>query len=86
VRTFDNGAAMTITVYDAAGNLVRSNTRSFPANYFAQFGAADLAGGPIAARQTLVFSVDSGSAVIYGSTIANSGGGSTLQMAQRIEP
>ncbi|PYQ49187.1 MAG: hypothetical protein DMF59_14245 [Acidobacteria bacterium] len=86
VRTFDNGAAMTITVYDAAGNLVRSNTRSFPANYFAQFGAADLAGGPIAARQTLVFSVDSGSAVIYGSTVANGGGGSTLQMAQRIEP
>jgi hypothetical protein len=86
VRTFENGAAMTTSVYDAAGNLVRTTARAFSPNYFAQFSAADLAGGPIAARQTIVFSIDSGSAVIYGSSVANSGGGSTLQIAQRIEP
>jgi hypothetical protein len=86
VRTLSNGATVTISVYDQNGGFVRTTSRSFGPNSFLQFPASELAGGPIAANQTIVFSIDAGSAVIYGSWVANSGGGSTLQMAQRTEP
>jgi hypothetical protein len=86
VRTFENRAAMTITTYDATGNVVRTVSRTFPPSSFAHFSASDLAGGTIAANQSIVFSIDSGSAVIYGSSVPNTGGSSTLQIAQRIEP
>ena len=86
IRTLPNGVAMTINVYDAATNLVRTVTRSFAPNSFAQFAAADLLGGPIAANETVVFRIDSGSAVIYGSSAANSGGGLSLQVLSRFGP
>lgn len=84
VRTLSNGATMSISVYDSTTTLVRTTTRTFAPNYFAQFAAADLLGGPIAANQTVVFTINSGSAVIYGFTAANAGGGLTLQLAQRL--
>jgi hypothetical protein len=86
IRTLSNGGTMTISIYDTATVLVRTVTRSFGSNYFAQFAAADLLGGAIAANQTIVFSIDAGSAVIYGSSAANGGGGFTLQVAQRLGP
>lgn len=86
VRTLSNGVTMTISLYDAATILVRTVTRSFGPNYFAQFAAADLLGGALAANQTIVFSIDSGSAVIYGFSAANAGGGLTLEVAQRLRP
>jgi hypothetical protein len=86
IRTLSNGVTMTISIYDAATILVRTVTRSFSPNYFAQFAAADLLGGAIAASQTVVFNIDAGSTVIYGFSAANSGGGLTLQVAQRLGP
>jgi len=86
IRTLSNGVTMTISVYDAVRTLVRTVTRSFVASYFAQFAAADLLGGPIAPNETVVFRIDSGSAVIYSSSAANSGGGLTLQVLSRLEP
>jgi hypothetical protein len=86
IRTLSNGVTMTISIYDAAAILVRTVTRSFSLNYFAQFAAADLLGGAIAANQTIVFTIDSGSAVIYGFSAPNGGGGLTLQVAQRLGP
>jgi hypothetical protein len=86
VRTLSNGVTMTVSLYNTAGILVRTLTRSFGPNYFAQFVAADLLGGAIAANEAVVFSIDAGSAVIYGFSAANSGGGLTLQVAPRIGP
>ena len=86
VRTFESGATMTMTVYDAAGSPVRTTTRSFPANQFIHLPASEITGGPIAANQTIVISIDSGSAVIYGSTVSNTGAGSSLLVVPRIEP
>lgn len=86
IRTLSNGVTMTVSLYDNAGILVRAITRTFGPNYFAQFAAADLLGGAIAANETVVFSIDSGSAIIYGFSAANSGGGLTLQVAPRIGP
>ena len=86
VRTLSNGVTMTIGIYDTSGNLLRAVTRSFGPNYFAQFAAADLLGGAIAANEAVVFSIDSGSAVIYGFSAASSGGGLILQVAPRLGP
>jgi hypothetical protein len=86
LRTLSNGVTMTISVYEASGTLVHTTSRAFGPNIFVQLPASDLLGAPIAANQTIVFSIDSGSAIVYGSSVANSGGGSTLQIAQRIEP
>jgi hypothetical protein len=77
---------MTVGIYDAAAVFVRTVTRSFGPTYFAQFAATDLLGGAIAANQTVVFSIDSGSAVVYGFSAANGGPGLTLQVAQRLGP
>jgi len=81
IRTLSNGVTMSISVYDAAGALVRTTTRSLRPNSFSQFAATDLLGGAIAANQAVVFSIEAGSGVVYGSSVANSGGGSTLQVA-----
>jgi hypothetical protein len=83
IRTLSNGVIMSISVYDAAGALVRTTTRSLGPNSFSHFAATDLLGGVIAANQTVVFSIDAASGVIYGSSVANNGGGSTLQVASR---
>jgi len=85
VRTFNSGATLTMSTHDGA-TLVRTVTRTFAPNYFAQLAASDLTGGAVAANQTIVISVDAGSAVIYGSSVSSNGAGSTLQVAQRLEP
>lgn len=83
VLTFAAGATLTVGVYDAAGNLVRSTDWTLPPNYFAQMPAASFARGDVGALQTVIVSVTAGSAALYGSTAANSGGASVLQMAVR---
>lgn len=86
VRTFSSAATMTITLYDASGGVVRTASRSFPPNYFIHMPASEFVGGSIAANQSIVIAIDSGSAVVYGSTTSNTGQGSTIQIAPRIVP
>ena len=84
IRTFSSGVAMTATLYDASGTVIRSNSRNFPPNYLTQLSASDLVGGNIGPNQSVVFAVVSGSAVVYGSTVSNTGQGSTFQIAARV--
>ncbi|HEY8130794.1 MAG TPA: hypothetical protein VII12_02790 [Thermoanaerobaculia bacterium] len=84
IRTFSSGVAMTATLYDAAGTVIRSNSRTFLPNSLAQLSASDLVGGNIGPNQSVVIAVDSGSAVVYGSTVSNTGQGSTFQIAARV--
>ena len=84
IRSLSSGVTMTIGIYDPAATLIRTVTRTFAPNYFAQFAAADLLGGAIGVNQTIIFNIGSGSAVVYGSSAANSGGGLTLQVARRL--
>jgi hypothetical protein len=86
VRTFSSGVALTATLYDAAGTIIRSNSRTFAPNYLAQMSASDLVGGSIGPNQSIVISIAAGSAVVYGSTVSNSGQGSTFQVATRVVP
>lgn len=75
---------MTLTLCDAAGAVIRTNRRSFPPNYLAQLSSSGLVGGDLGPNQSIVISIDSGSAVVYGSTISNNGQGSTFQIAARV--
>lgn len=83
VRTFSSGASVTVTLYDAAGMLLRSTARTFAPNSLSQMSASDFVGGNIGPNQSIVISVGSGSAVVYGSTVSNAGTGSTFQIAAR---
>jgi len=75
---------MTVSLYEPTGTLVRSTTQSFPPSFLMQMSASHLVGGSVAANQSIVFTIDSGSVVVYASTVANSGHGSTLQIVRRI--
>jgi hypothetical protein len=84
IRTLAGGVSLTISVLDAAGHELSSVSRSFPGTYFQQFGAADLLGTNPPANASVVFRVDSGSAVIYGSGVKNSTGDAILQIARPV--
>jgi hypothetical protein len=84
VRTLSGGAAITFRVHDAGGAEVRSVTHGFAPNYFIQALASDLAGGPLGANQSVVMTVDAGSAIVYGVSIDNASGDATLQIARGI--
>lgn len=81
IRALESGVTLTITVYDPAGTALRSVSRSYPPNYFVQVPLAILTEGPLAANQSIVFEVESGSAIVYGSAADNSGRGMTVQVA-----
>jgi len=83
VRTLASGVTMAVAVYDEGGGLMRTTTRSFAPNSMVQMSASDFAGGAIAARQSIVITIESGSAVVYGASVAANGQGSTFQMATR---
>lgn len=54
-------------------------SHGFPPNYFAQFLASDLIGSPLTANQSVVMTVDAGSAIVYG--VSNY----TLQIPRGVE-
>jgi hypothetical protein len=84
VRALSSGVTMTVTLYEAAGAMVRSVTRTFAPSSLSQMSAADFVGGSVGPNQSIVISVDAGSAVAYGSTVSNTGQGSTFQIAARV--
>jgi WD40-like Beta Propeller Repeat len=82
--TLTTGVTMTVSLHESAGKLVRSTTQSFPPNYLVQMAASNLVGGAVAADQSIVFTIDSGSVVVFASTVANSGHASTLHIVKPI--
>lgn len=83
IRTLMQETSMTITLRDANGLELHSSARTFPANYFQQFAAADLAGMKPGANQSVVITIESGAAIVYGVAIDNATGNGTLQIARR---
>jgi Tol biopolymer transport system component len=84
-RTLGNGVTLTADLYDTAGSLIRSNTRSLPANYSTQMAASELVQGSVGASQSIVLTIQTGSVIAYASSPANGGKGSTLELVRRIE-
>ena len=82
VRTLAGGATIAIALHDSSGILLASRTRSFDANFFQQFSFAELLGRPPGANQSIAFEVVSGSAIVYGSSVDNTTGAMSLQLAR----
>lgn len=85
IRTLAQDTTITVRLYDASGAEVHSSGRSFPANFFQQFAAADLIGMAPGANQSVVITIDGGSAIVYGAAIDNATGNGTLQVARRTQ-
>ncbi|MEA2163469.1 MAG: hypothetical protein QOK37_1596 [Thermoanaerobaculia bacterium] len=86
VRTLDQGVAMTLTVRDKSGVVVKTTTRSYPASYFVQPGAATMLDGyALTGEETITIAITSGSAFIYGSTTDNITQDPSVQFAKKIE-
>lgn len=81
VRTLRQGATITFSLHDSAGTRVRTVTRTFGPNFFQQFAAAELLGNFINTNQTVVVTVDAGSAFVYGTSIENNTSAMTVQIA-----
>ena len=80
IRSLEQEVTMTVTLY-AGSAVVKSVSVSYPTNDFVQIPAGDLLGVSIGASQALIFSVDSGSAIVYGATVESSGARMTLKIA-----
>lgn len=81
IRTLEGPVSITITHHAGSGAVLRTITRVYPANYFVQLPVSELLGTGVGSSEAIVFSVDSGSAIVYGSTAGNSGQSLTLQVA-----
>lgn len=83
LRTLSQGVAITITQRDRSGLVVRTVTRSYGPNYFEQVGSATILGASPGPGDSLTVRVDSGSAIVYGTTNDNVTNDPTLQIARK---
>lgn len=85
VRTLESGATINVTLRDSSGLPVKTLTRTYPANFFAQVDAAafldNTAFGP---NHTITVEVAAGSLFVYGVTADNRTNDPSYQEAQRI--
>lgn len=82
VRTLESGASATLTVRDAAGAVVATVSRSLPATYHEQQGAAAFLGVPaLPAGGSVTIAVTAGSGIFYGATVDNTTGDPSMQVA-----
>jgi len=83
LRTLNAGASITITVRDTNGNVRRTTSASYAANYFQQTDAASfLAGLAVNANDTITVTVNSGSLMLYGVTADNKTNDPAIEDAQ----
>ena len=84
VRALSGGASIRLTVTDAAGNVLGSTTKTYPANALVQQEASALLGLPLLASETVTVDVLSGSAIAYGATADNITQDPSVQTAKRL--
>jgi hypothetical protein len=86
IRSLADGAAITFTVRDQAGAIVKTATTAFAPATFAQNGAASLLGGyALQGGESITLTVTSGSAIVYGSAVDNISGDPSAQFARKVE-
>ncbi|MGK2855818.1 MAG: ScyD/ScyE family protein [Thermoanaerobaculia bacterium] len=81
IRSLESGVVLEVAVYDTGGAMLRSREISYPPNYFVQTAFEALTDGRAPADGAVVFSVVSGSAIVYGSAASHDGTGMTIQVA-----
>jgi hypothetical protein len=82
IRTLRDGATLMLTVRQKDGALKHTTTRSYSSELFEQRNAADFLGIALEADDSIALHIDSGSAVIYGSTTDNITQDPSLQIAR----
>jgi streptogramin lyase len=83
VRTLELGASIALTLRDAAGGVVATVPRVFPATYHLQQTATDfLTGVTPPPGGSITVEIVSGSAIVYGATVDNITGDPSLQIAR----
>ncbi len=85
VRTLDDGASVTFTAKNAAGTAVGSTSRVFLPNYHEQQDGARFLSVPMPPGGSVLITVSSGAAIVYGATVDNRTGDPSLQIA-RVSP
>lgn len=81
IRTLSEGVTLTIERHSTSGAVTKTVHKTYPADYFVQFSASDFLGAAAGADEALTFTVDQGSAIVYGVGVDNSGQGLTFQIA-----
>jgi len=83
VRTLETEAMATLTVRDAAGAVLETVSRTFPATYHEQRSAGEFLGvAALPAGGSVGISMTSGSAIFYGATVDNTTGDPSFQVAR----
>lgn len=85
IRALSEGASITVVMRDSNGTVVASKDLSYPPVYFSQNGADALMGAPLPGNGSLTFTVNAGSALIYGSTTDNVTNDPNVQIARVVE-
>jgi hypothetical protein len=86
IRSLEQGAALTITVRDRDGLVVKTVPKSFGPSFFQQITSAQMLDGYVlAGGETITFDLASGSAFVYGATTDNTTNDPSVQFARRIE-
>lgn len=85
VRTLSQGVTMTVVSKNDENVVLSSVTKMYPATWFEQVSSGEFLGRQIGANETLLFIIDEGSAIIYGSTTDNITQDPALQIARRVK-
>jgi hypothetical protein len=86
VRTLDRVAAMTVTVRNRDGNVVKTLEKTISATYFRQYNSAEfLDGFVLTGGETISVQLTSGAAFFYGATTDNITNDPSIQFATRVE-
>jgi hypothetical protein len=71
VRTFSRGATITAQLMENVGRTLATVTKSYPATFLEQVDAGSFFGIPIGANELILFTVNDGDAIIYGTATDN---------------
>ena len=83
IRTLQDGASVTFTLKNAAGASVGSITRTLPPDYHEQADAARfLSTSALPPGGSIMITLSSGAAILYGATVDNRTGDPSLQIAR----
>jgi hypothetical protein len=84
VRTLADGAAMTATLRNSQGSVVKTVNKTYPPNYFVQTSLdVFLGGATVVGNESLTLQMTAGEAVVYGATVDNITNDSSAGLAQR---
>lgn len=84
VRTLANGTTMTVTLRGSDGSVKKTLAKTYGPTFFEQVSSAAFLGTTLAGSDTIALRIDSGDAIVYGSTTDNKTQDPSLQIARSV--